>query len=154
MNVGQGDYNALVARPALGMRDTRTVTPPNDVIICNGRVYEAVQDSGGQSTLAMYPKQPFDIAGRTGTVVFDVSADSDGPHDVSARVLVDGPARARASRLVAGLVARTPATASASRWRPIVRSAECVQMFVNPQLPVTCSLTLVDCVRKGRSPNR
>jgi hypothetical protein len=28
----------------------------------------------------MYPKQPFDIAGRTGTVVFDVSADSEGPH--------------------------------------------------------------------------
>jgi hypothetical protein len=38
-------------------------------------------DNGGQQTLAMYPKQPFDIAnGRTGTVVFDVSADSDGPH--------------------------------------------------------------------------
>jgi hypothetical protein len=28
----------------------------------------------------MYPKQPFDIAGRTGTVVFDVSADAIGPH--------------------------------------------------------------------------
>jgi hypothetical protein len=28
----------------------------------------------------MYPKQPLDIAGRTGTAVFDVSADSDGPH--------------------------------------------------------------------------
>ena len=28
----------------------------------------------------MYPKQPFDFAGRTGTVVFDVSADSEGPH--------------------------------------------------------------------------
>jgi hypothetical protein len=58
-----------------------TVRPPNDVRICNGRLYEAVTDGGGQSTLAMYPKQPFDIAGgRTGRVVFDVSADSDGPH--------------------------------------------------------------------------
>jgi hypothetical protein len=28
----------------------------------------------------VYPKQPFDVAGRTGTVVFDVSADSAGGH--------------------------------------------------------------------------
>ena len=56
-------------------------SPPNDVRICNGRLYQASTDGGGQSTLAMYPKQPFDIAGgRTGRVVFDVSADSDGPH--------------------------------------------------------------------------
>ena len=54
--------------------------PPNDVRICNGRLYEASTDGGGQSTLAIYPKQPFDIAGRTGTVVFDVSSDSEGPH--------------------------------------------------------------------------
>src|SRR5581483_9367686 len=31
-------------------------------------------------SLAMYPKQPFDFAGRTGTVVFDVSDDSGGMH--------------------------------------------------------------------------
>jgi hypothetical protein len=30
----------------------------------------------------MYPKQPFDIAGRTGTIVFDVSDDSKGSHRV------------------------------------------------------------------------
>jgi hypothetical protein len=57
-----------------------TVQPPNDVRICDGRLVEAVADGGGQPTLAMYPKQPFDIAGRTGTVVFDVSANSEGPH--------------------------------------------------------------------------
>ena len=28
----------------------------------------------------MYPKQPFDIAGRTGTIAFDVSDDSHGNH--------------------------------------------------------------------------
>jgi hypothetical protein len=59
---------------------TITVQPPNDVRICDGRLIEAVADGGGQPTLAMYPKQPFDIAGRTGTAVFDVSADSEGPH--------------------------------------------------------------------------
>ena len=30
--------------------------------------------------LAMYPKQPFDFAGRTGTVSFDISNDSHGTH--------------------------------------------------------------------------
>ena len=75
------DSNAWLSSQITGCgAGTTSVRPPNDVRICNGRVYEAVTDGGGQSTLAMYPKQPFDIAGRTGTVVFDVSADSEGPH--------------------------------------------------------------------------
>lgn len=54
---------------------------PNDVKICNGRVVEAVNDNhDGRTNLSMYPKQPFDIAGRTGTVSFDVSADAESPH--------------------------------------------------------------------------
>jgi hypothetical protein len=63
-----------------------TVLPPKDVIICNGQLREAVNDNnsgvfdaGTVTTLAMYPKQPFDFAGRTGTVSFDVSDDG-GPH--------------------------------------------------------------------------
>jgi hypothetical protein len=39
-----------------------------------------VSDEGAATILAMYPKQPFDIAGRTGTVVFDVNADSQQLH--------------------------------------------------------------------------
>src|SRR4029077_1340150 len=64
-----------------------TVMAPNDVIICNGQLREASNDNptntfegGGVNTLAMYPKQPFDFAGRTGTVSFDVSNDSHGGH--------------------------------------------------------------------------
>ena len=34
----------------------------------------------GVSTLAIYPKQHFDFAGRTGTVAFDVSNDTSGSH--------------------------------------------------------------------------
>lgn len=67
---------------------TVTVSPENDWRICNGHLVDAVNDGGHQSTsgdgnslaLAAYPKQPFDIAGRTGTVVFDVSDDTHGPH--------------------------------------------------------------------------
>jgi hypothetical protein len=56
------------------------VQPDNDVAICNGQLVEAVSDQHGVTSLAMYPKQPFDIAGRTGTVAFDVSDDSHGSH--------------------------------------------------------------------------
>ncbi len=54
--------------------------PGNDVRICDGHVAEVTNDGGNVTALAMYPKQPFDIAGRTGTVVFDVSDDSQGTH--------------------------------------------------------------------------
>jgi hypothetical protein len=81
VNFGQGDYNLWNAATLKGCGANQTVVAPRDVRICNGRLVEAVSDGGGQATLAMYPKQPFDIAGgRTGTVVFDVSADSQGPH--------------------------------------------------------------------------
>lgn len=78
MNPGQGWFNTwpTASIPACGT----AAAPPNDVRICGGHLVESVSDHGGQSTLAMYPKQPFDIAGRTGTAVFDVSADSAGPH--------------------------------------------------------------------------
>jgi hypothetical protein len=79
--VDDGHHNAWRAANLEGCGSTQTVAPPNDVRICNGRLFDAIEDNGGQATLAMYPKQPFDIAGgRTGTVVFDVSADSEGPH--------------------------------------------------------------------------
>jgi len=56
------------------------VRPEQDVAICDGQAVEAVNDNGGVTDLAMYPRQPFDFAGRTGTVKFDVSDNSEGPH--------------------------------------------------------------------------
>jgi hypothetical protein len=56
------------------------VLPPNDVQICGGQLVESMNDNGNTDMLAMYPRQPFDIAGRTGTVVFDVGDDSQGGH--------------------------------------------------------------------------
>jgi len=63
-----------------GCGPTGPAPAPSDVRVCGGRVYEAVNDGDVQTALAMYPKQPFNFAGRTGTVVFDVSADSGGSH--------------------------------------------------------------------------
>ena len=89
VNFGQSWYNQWNATTIQKCDGTTpTVNAPNDVIICNGQLREASNDnnSGGLdagtvTTLAMYPKQPFDFAGRTGTVSFDVSNDG-GNHSV------------------------------------------------------------------------
>src|SRR5882672_3004448 len=88
INLGQGAFNLwppTLIRKCDGT--TPRVLPPNDVIICNGQLREALNDNvtgqfddGGVFALAMYPKQPFDFAGRTGTVSFDVSNDTHGTH--------------------------------------------------------------------------
>ncbi len=79
VNLGQDQHGWWFK--ASGIPGCDIGTAPNDVRICNGRVVEAVNDGHESKTnLSMYPKQPFDIAGRTGTVSFDVSADAEGPH--------------------------------------------------------------------------
>jgi len=88
INIGQGMYNAVPPVHILKCDGTTPlVSPPNDVIICNGQLREATNDNltgifdnGTVTVLAMYPKQPFDYAGRTGTVSFDVSNDTHGMH--------------------------------------------------------------------------
>lgn len=81
VNVGQQQYNQWFSATLQGCGAGHAVMAPRDVQICNGRVVDATSDHAGQSILAMYPKQPFDIAGgRTGTVGFDVSGDSASTH--------------------------------------------------------------------------
>jgi hypothetical protein len=87
-NFAKGEYNGWAATTQLQTcSGTATVSPPGDVMICNGQLREAsndnpsgVYDDGTVTTLAMYPKQPFDFSGRTGAVSFDVSNDSHGIH--------------------------------------------------------------------------
>jgi hypothetical protein len=86
-NFGQGTANATPPTSLLGCSGTSTVLPPHDVVICNGQLREATNDNesgafeaGTVTVLAMYPKQPFDFAGRTGTIGFDVSNDTHGTH--------------------------------------------------------------------------
>jgi len=80
-NFGQGQYNTW-APTTLDLCGTNVtnVLPPDDVRICNGKLVESITDGGSQATLAMYPKQPFDFAGRTGTISFDLTNDSQGGH--------------------------------------------------------------------------
>lgn len=54
--------------------------PPDDARICNGQYIESNNDGGSATDIDAYPKQPFNFAGRTGHVVFDVSSDGEGGH--------------------------------------------------------------------------
>lgn len=87
VNFGQSQYNTWAPTALMSCTGTSVVTAPNDVIVCNGQLREASNDNptglfegGSVTALAMYPKQPFDFAGRTGTVSFDVSNDTRGNH--------------------------------------------------------------------------
>jgi hypothetical protein len=83
-----GYYNSRAPTTILSCDGTNpTVSPPNDVMVCNGQLREATNDNpsgvlrGGDVTvLAMYPKQPFDFTGRTGTISFDVANDTHSTH--------------------------------------------------------------------------
>lgn len=98
-NAGQGQFGAWVAPSTMygtcSPTTGQSVSPDGtDISICNGQLNETVNDNpninsgnptlidggGDVTSLAMYPKQPFDWAGRTGKVVFDVSNDTGGDH--------------------------------------------------------------------------
>lgn len=78
---GNGDVSSPWTPATL---DGAQVLPPDDVRIHDGQLHEAVNDSrgglGAETVLAMYPKQPWDIAGRTGTATFQVSNDAQNVH--------------------------------------------------------------------------
>lgn len=87
VNFGGQLFNSWGDSPLIGCDGTSTVRAPRDVVICNGHIHEGTNDNpqnifdeGVVLSLAMYPKQPFDFAGRTGTVGFDVSNDNHGNH--------------------------------------------------------------------------
>jgi hypothetical protein len=79
-NPSQGAMDAWLPTQVNACGATRTIVPDNYPLICNGQLVEGLDDGGNYTVQAMYPKQPFDIAGRTGTATFDVTADSEGPH--------------------------------------------------------------------------
>jgi hypothetical protein len=82
-NSGQNQYFDVAATTIQLCGASLQVIDPNDVQICGGQLVESVWDQTGVTSLAMYPKQPFDISGgRTGTIAFDVSDDSNGNHSV------------------------------------------------------------------------
>jgi hypothetical protein len=125
VNFGQGMYNEWKATQLRTCNGTTTVTPPNDIMICNGQLREAMDDAGNVRAIAIYPKQPFDFAGRTGTVSFDISNDSHGTHaawpefwltNLPVPAPVNHPAGAQAAIPEHGLGIRFAASAAPGQW--------------------------------------
>lgn len=79
-NFGQAQYDYWAPTTLVGCSGNQGTRPDSDIVVCNGQARESVNDNGDVTTLAMYPKQPFDFAGRTGIVSFDVTDDSQGNH--------------------------------------------------------------------------
>ena len=75
-NPSQGMDDEFVPATAPSVCGGGSVLPPKNIQICNGQLFDTANDGGSQTLVAMYPRQPFDIAGRTGDVSFDVSNDS------------------------------------------------------------------------------
>lgn len=87
LNFGQQAYNTWASTSLVGCNGTSTVLTPNDIVICPDGMHEATNDNidggfedGDVTVNAFYPKQPFDFAGRVGTIAFDVSNDTNGNH--------------------------------------------------------------------------
>jgi hypothetical protein len=88
MNFGSDYQSPWVPSTLTGCNGPQPAQPDGtDVIICNGQLRESTNDNatgafeaGTVTALTMYPKQPFNFAGRTGTISFDVSNDTQGTH--------------------------------------------------------------------------
>jgi hypothetical protein len=88
MNFGSNYQGPWVPSTLAGCNGPQAAQPDgSDIIICNGQLREASNDNatgafeaGTVTALTMYPKQPFSFAGRTGTISFDVSNDTQGSH--------------------------------------------------------------------------
>ena len=80
INTGQGLLNDWAASTQDQCGTNVQVAPGSDVNSCNGETVESVNDAGGQTVLQMYPRQPFNFAGRTGVVEFNMSNNSLSSH--------------------------------------------------------------------------
>ena len=187
VNFGQHMYNQWNAT-AIQLCDgtTPTVVAPNDIVICNGQLREASNDNntltfedGIITSLAMYPKQPFDFAGRTGTVSFDVSNDTAGTHSSWPEVWLsdlpvpdpfshfntwetlpdNGLAIRFAAEAIPGQYGSCPNGNNLNTYRWTVDSAAAIRGYVledtqgyglNPTTPLT--LTPLDCVIESSGP--
>lgn len=87
VNVGQGMYNWFAPTDAMFcQRPISGVLPPQDSFFCNADGMEhmhwmtAINDAGSYVLDSTEARQPFDFAGRTGTVTFGVDAVTRGNH--------------------------------------------------------------------------
>jgi hypothetical protein len=108
------------------------VMADNDLKICDDELIDSLDDAGYQPILAMYPRQPFNFAGRTGTVVFGMSDNTQGGHAAwPAFAITDQPVPAPYSDTLAGMTDYPRNSVGVSFGSACVRgsgSAQCVNV--------------------------
>jgi hypothetical protein len=81
---GNNDFTPFPPTPAAACKSgVSMVTPDEDIVACDAASGHAGQIMTAMSAqnyalLSLRPRQPFDFAGRTGTIVFDVDAVTEG----------------------------------------------------------------------------
>jgi hypothetical protein len=87
LNFGSAYSFPWVRSTLVGCNGPQAAQSGTDIVICNGQVRQSMNDNatgayeaGTVTALTMYAKQPFNFAGRTGTISFDVSNDTQGSH--------------------------------------------------------------------------
>jgi hypothetical protein len=78
-NTGDNPGDRIPTGPA-ACSGQQNVEYPANIEVCNGQLVDTISDQGNVVSLAMYPRQPFDFTGRTGTIAFDVSNDNQAEH--------------------------------------------------------------------------
>jgi hypothetical protein len=85
-NPSQGLIDNYAPSVAQFCKVTKTVQPDNDSFICGAEFnesnhwMESMDDNGFYALNSNRIRQPFDFANRTGNIVFDVDAKTEGPH--------------------------------------------------------------------------
>lgn len=77
-NQGQGALGTWLSSTLNACGTLQAAQAGSDLVICNGQLRESVRDPGSYLSLKMSPNQPFDFAGRTGTIALDVTNDTSG----------------------------------------------------------------------------
>lgn len=79
-NPSQGMIDQYWATKLAACGNGAGVLPDADFRVCDGHRSESLNDGGQFVINEAYVRQPFDFAGRTGSITFDVDAKTDGPH--------------------------------------------------------------------------
>ena len=81
-NVGQGQYDVFQPSTLTTCPGSPTVLPDADENVCGGAFAESMSVGAGDifALTAVYPKQPMDWAGRTGTITTAVDLIAEGGH--------------------------------------------------------------------------
>lgn len=77
-NQGQGEFSIWNSSSLDACGTMQSANAGSDLVVCNGQLRQSLNDGDQVRGLNMMPNRPFDFAGRTGTIAFDITNDTSG----------------------------------------------------------------------------